>query len=75
MIEAGERQAGIGDDVLLADFDEPAVRGQQRETLSQKFTGEGIEHYIDPLAASVMPDGIGKGQRAGIINMLHPECA
>src|SRR3954453_12754039 len=59
-----EAERRIGVDVALADLEKATAGGQNRQTLLEKRTGEGIEHDIDAAPASLPQDIVGELERA-----------
>ena len=62
-------------DVGLADFEEPAVRAEDRQALGDRLAGQRVEHDVDALAVGVGEDLVGERGRAAAVDVLHAERA
>ena len=60
-------------DVGLADFEEPAIRPQDRQALGDRLAGQRIEHDVDALAIRVGENLLGERRRPAAVDVLHAE--
>ena len=57
--------------VGLADFDEAAVRGEDRKAAGNVFAGERVENHVDAVAAGRFHNFVGERERTRVQDMRH----
>ncbi len=71
--QCGQAQDGVGVDVLLAEFDEPATGREDLHATPNRLSGKRIEYDVHAVAVGDVEDFVGKVDASRVADVLDAQ--